>query len=117
MRGMRVARLASLTLVLALTSCGGGELPDCTEDNVPGAECFDGNNVSGDGCSADCKIEHTCGDGHVVQGEECDDGNSADGDGCSANCRMEGGNCGDGILQAGEECDDSNTTDGDGCDS
>src|SRR5262249_16648952 len=33
-----------------LASCGNGQLN-------PGEECDDGNNVSGDGCSADCKIE------------------------------------------------------------
>jgi len=73
--------------------CGG-----CGDGNLDaGEECDDGNDVGGDGCSADCREEY-CGDG-VVQdggvgqepGEECDDGNNADGDGCSADCSVESG--------------------------
>ena len=63
--------------------------------------------MSGDGCSADCKVELNwqctggvgslstctpapfCGDGTVQSGEDCDDGNNHDGDGCSHNCRVE----------------------------
>ena len=64
--------------------CGDGILD-------PGEECDDGNNVDGDGCSADCTIEGFCGDGVLDPGEECDDGNNVDGDGCSANCTVERG--------------------------
>ncbi len=75
-------------------------------------ECDDGNTVSGDGCSADCKVEigysctggsyknsaadvctayttSVCGDGIVSGTEECDDMNTANGDGCSSTCRLE----------------------------
>ncbi|ORY18719.1 hypothetical protein BCR34DRAFT_595948 [Clohesyomyces aquaticus] len=57
-----------------------------------GEECDDGNNVDGDGCSTNCKLEKPrCGDGILSpnNGEECDDGNNVDGDGCSANCKIE----------------------------
>ena len=42
---------------------------------VPPEVCDDGNIVSGDGCSADCLSNETCGNGRVdiVTGEECDD--------------------------------------------
>lgn len=70
-----------------------------------GEECDDGNNVDGDGCSANCKLTAVCGNGKLEAGEECDDGNTASGDGCSATCRKEF--CGDGVVQPGlgEECD------------
>jgi uncharacterized repeat protein (TIGR01451 family) len=94
-----------------LNDCDGG--PICGDGVLdPGEECDDGNNVDGDGCSADCKIEY-CGDGNLDPGEECDDGNNVDGDGCSADCTLE--YCGDGVLNPGEECDDGNNVDGDGC--
>jgi cysteine-rich repeat protein len=110
-------------------------------------ECDDGNVVSNDGCSADCKVEQqrcvppssaaycdtrpvTCGDGVVVAAEACDDGNAAGGDGCAADClsvepgwhcRVPGKRCvpvcGDRILAGGETCDDGNTLNGDGCSS
>ncbi|MFH0901667.1 MAG: PA14 domain-containing protein, partial [Pseudomonadota bacterium] len=78
---------------------------------VLGEECDDGNNDSGDGCSARCSKEG-CGDGRLDSGidegdgegddvsgsdEECDDGNVVSGDGCSADCRKE--YCGDGVVQ------------------
>ena len=46
--------------------------------------CDDGNAMAGDGCSADCLSDETCGNGVVDQavGEECDDVNDASGDGC-----------------------------------
>jgi cysteine-rich repeat protein len=83
--------------------CGNGRLD-------PGEECDDGNTVSGDGCSSQCKLEcdwmcgmpvpgcppcgttvSRCGDGIVSPGEQCDDGNVASGDGCSASCQVEPG--------------------------
>ncbi len=99
-------------------------------------ECDDGNTVSGDGCSQECKVEEgyrcegggidrrdvcyeRCGDGVNTQ-YECDDGNMSDGDGCNSVCKVElGWNCtkensicksvcGDGIRIAKEECDDQN---------
>ena len=90
----------------AQSVCGNGVLD-------PGEECDDGNNTTGDGCSADCQDEK-CGDGDIDTGEQCDDGNTSNGDGCSAECTIEP-SCGDGVLDAGEECDDGNNTDGDGC--
>ena len=55
----------------------------------PGEECDDGNNASGDGCSAGCVIEPFCGDGAVDPGEDCDDGAHVPSDGCSPVCRTE----------------------------
>lgn len=47
--------------------------------------------ASGDGCTADCRSNETCGngviDGHV--GEACDDGNIIAGDGCDDTCQFE----------------------------
>src|SRR5262249_30206365 len=78
--------------------CGNGER---TRDEA----CDDGNNVSGDGCSADCLIVEPgfscqpagqpchriarCGDGVQVLPELCDDGNVTAGDGCSTTCQVE----------------------------
>jgi cysteine-rich repeat protein len=91
------------------------EIPVCGDGKLDeGEECDDGNNVDGDGCSAECTIEPFCGDGNLDPGEECDDGNNEDGDGCSANCTVEPF-CGDGNVDPGEECDDGNNVDGDGC--
>jgi cysteine-rich repeat protein len=81
-----------------------------------GEGCDDGNSASGDGCSADCKVEagwtcdpskaedaanvvgpstcdevDTCGNGAIEGDEACDDGNSAGADGCSAACEVESG--------------------------
>ncbi|MFH2006570.1 MAG: DUF4215 domain-containing protein [bacterium] len=90
--------------------CGNGlvEAPD-------GEVCDDGNTVSGDGCSADCRSDETCGNGHVdpLAGELCDDGNSDDTDDCTNNCTLP--TCGDGVLDDGEVCDDGNNISGDGC--
>src|SRR4051812_250954 len=51
---------------------------------TPNEVCDDGNTNNGDGCSADCKSNETCGNAAVdpAAGEQCDDGNSVDGDGC-----------------------------------
>ncbi len=98
-------------------SCTVGE---CVE------ECDDGNNGSGDGCTASC-IDEFCGDGAVnddpggdcegngVGGdcEQCDDGNNTNDDGCDANCQLE---CGNGQDDGDEQCDDGNSVSGDGCD-
>jgi len=45
----------------------------------------------GDGCSADCLSDETCGNGVIdsVTGEACDDGNTDAGDGCDASCQFE----------------------------
>jgi cysteine-rich repeat protein len=99
------------------------EMGNCGNHMVdPGEECDDGNSVSGDGCSASCRIEPPphCGDMNVdyLEGEECDDGNTQDGDRCSSLCRIEAPpTCGDDALDIalGEECDDGNLDAGDGC--
>jgi cysteine-rich repeat protein len=94
--------------------------------------CDDGNQISGDGCSATCTIESgysctgtapstcstTCGDGVKAGAEACDDHNVTAGDGCSATCTIESGysctgsapstcqtGCGDGVVAGIEQCD------------
>ena len=113
-------------------SCGDGDVG-------PDEQCDDGNDSSGDGCSATCEIEpgwscddggsvcqEICGDDLMVGNEGCDDGNSAAGDGCSQTCQVEDGwqcdednvcveICGDGMLVGGEGCDDGNSSSEDGC--
>ncbi len=83
----------------------------CGDGNVdPTEECDDGNNVDGDGCSADCLVENVCGDGHVQPPETCDPPGSVPDtppgnmNACRDNCTY----CGDGIVNDGEECDDPN---------
>ena len=70
----------------ATSLCGDGRV-----DAAHGETCDDGNQGSGDGCSATCQDEGTpvCGNGVVETGEECDDGNTTPGDGCDAACRRE----------------------------
>ena len=78
-----------------------------------GEDCDDGNTVSCDGCSADCRAETGCGDGVRCGTEACDDGNTDNCDGCSAGCTVEvGQHCGDGTVNAacGEECDPPGAT-------
>jgi cysteine-rich repeat protein len=80
-------------------ACGDGVLD-------PGEQCDDGNNSSGDGCTALCQIVcgWTC---TCVPGAPC---------WCvpGGTCII-GGICGDGLLGANEVCDDSNAMAGDGC--
>jgi cysteine-rich repeat protein len=75
---------------------------NCSDGVIERREgCDDGNTLSGDGCSQDCRLEfgyqcpienepciavHTCGDGIIMPGEYCDDGNTISGDGCSRDC-------------------------------
>ncbi len=89
----------------------GGRCGDRRRDQ--GEQCDDGNNVSGDGCRADCRSNETCGNGQRDVSEQCDDGNTVAGDGCGVDCRL--GGCGDGTLDRGEQCDDGNDVSGDGC--
>ena len=42
-----------------------------------GGACDDGNQDSGDGCDAECRLE-ACGNGRLDAGERCDDGNRAE---------------------------------------
>ncbi|MDY0003809.1 MAG: DUF4215 domain-containing protein [Polyangia bacterium] len=113
--------------------CGDGVLDSYSGDppQYEDEECDDGNNVSGDGCTAGCKDEDgqaTCGNGILERPEECDDGNTAPGDACSAtcfweficgdshcdaangeNCRLCPGDCcpdcGNNMIEIGERCD------------
>ncbi len=97
-------------------TCDGVQV--CGDGVVQGSEvCEDGNFIGGDGCSADCLSDETCGNGYLdsVVGETCDDGNTVDGDGCQADCILP--QCGDGIADPGETCDDGNSVSGDGCES
>lgn len=57
-----------------------------------GESCDDGNNQSGDGCSANCIEElpdAVCGNGFVEGLEECDDGNTINDDICSNDCVLD----------------------------
>ncbi|MBN2193881.1 MAG: DUF4215 domain-containing protein [Polyangiaceae bacterium] len=94
------------TDVTALGEEDGSEVATCGDGVLDDDEkCDDGNEVGGDGCSADCRLiagfvcpepgapclaiaEAVCGDGVLDSddGEACDDGNRAGGDGCSADC-------------------------------
>lgn len=80
--------------------------------------CDDGNNVSGDGCSANCLSEEACGNGirdrlgnptgtPPSPPEVCDDGNQNDFDQCASDCSSEtAGFCGDGQVDPSlEQCD------------
>lgn len=78
-----------------------------------GEACDDGNTASGDGCSATCTSDETCGNNVRDPDESCDDGNAIAGDGCSR-CTVDP-YCGDGELDPGEGCDDGNNTNFDGC--
>jgi cysteine-rich repeat protein len=94
------------------------EVGACGDRVISGEEvCDDGNRADGDGCSADCTSDESCGNGKLdaSRGEFCDDGNRLDGDGCSASCTAE--MCGNFVLDAkfGEVCDDGNGESGDGC--
>ena len=114
--------LLGLTLLAALAflqtacpargTCGNKKLES-------GESCDDGNQVAGDGCSAQCKVEGSgaCGNGVVEAPEACDDGNLNAGDGCELDCTVTPttGVCGNGSKEASESCDDGNQVAGDGC--
>ena len=95
-------------------------------------ECDDGNNVSLDGCSSECKIEiqdPQCGNGVEEIGEECDlgilngflcwAGYEDSCTYCTSVCSEKTiyFGCGDNVTQSCEECDDGNNLSGDGCSS
>lgn len=125
---MRKILAATLQFGLVFTlvvSCGSGSDPIpplCGNSALDGSEqCDDGNNISGDGCSASCKIEGNngqavCGNGILEIEEDCDLGDqNSDQSSCTSHCKA--AVCGDGMVQQGvEECDDGNTLSGDGCD-
>lgn len=80
--------------------------------------CDDGNTTDGDGCSADCRSDETCGNEivDVAVGEACEEG-GVNTPTCDADCTRPV--CGDRLVNtaANEECDDGNIIDGDGCSS
>src|ERR1041385_4012846 len=95
----------ALLCVVALAAC---KVPNASRVAVDaGPVCDDGNTVGGDGCSADCTSDETCGNGLMDPGEQCDDGNTIACDGCSADCTSDE-TCGNGVLDEGkgETCDD-----------
>ena len=82
--------------------------------------CDDGNTVSCDGCSADCRSDETCGNGLTDCNEQCDRGagnSDAPSSLCRPDCRLQRcgacrndtssciGSCGDGIVNGEELCD------------
>jgi len=77
-------------------TCGNGVI-----DHDRGEVCDDGNQVSGDGCSADCRSDERCGNGYVDidTGERCDATNM-DGKTCESL-----GYSGGGTLLCDEQCD------------
>jgi cysteine-rich repeat protein len=78
--------------------------------------CDDGNRQDGDGCSADCKSDETCGNGVMDLMESCDHGilNGTPEDNCSVNCIL--ADCGNGTVDVNEECDPG-SKDSPGCNS
>jgi cysteine-rich repeat protein len=97
----------------------------CGNGFLEGSEqCDDGNNTSGDGCTASC-VREFCGDGVDNNGtaEACDPGPVSSAT-CDANCTAP--SCGDGFVNtsftpaggtAPEQCDDGGNVNGDGCSS
>lgn len=150
----RFSLMASVGFFVAVPSCVqdqvlaelGENCGDGVVDVDEGEECDDGNNLSHDGCSADCHNEagrEICNSGLDEDNDgfiDCDDDDCANhiwcnpicGNGvlqldeecddgedtasCDADCTAPA--CGDGHLNAaaGEQCDDGNTTAQDGCD-
>jgi cysteine-rich repeat protein len=102
--------------------CYGGActIPICGNGvTEPGEACDDGNNIGGDGCSADCRSTEQCGNGIQDLNEACDCGmttpapkgcngpNSDDPSAtCDTRCHLHG--CGDGAIGNGEQCDGTN---------
>ncbi len=92
-------------------NCGDGVIND---DEV----CDDGNRDDGDGCSAQCDSNESCGNGMVdaVNGEECDCGDGrgdfvagcnginseTPGASCTSSCVA---HCGDGEINSAEQCE------------
>ena len=98
--GMHCAKSQPICIV---GGCGDGVVDE-------GEVCDDGNNVSGDGCSADCKSNESCGNGIVdtAAGEVCDNGADLNKCmGCAPDCKSKQV-CGDGVIDKckGEVCDD-----------
>jgi len=83
---------------LCVNTCGNGIVDAQSRES-----CDDGNQLDGDGCSANCLVAPNyacpvagqpcrpivCGDGHADYPETCDDGNTVSGDGCDSSCQIE----------------------------
>lgn len=117
-----------------VSSCGDGFV-----NAAAGEDCEDGNQESGDGCTAcrfDCQLDADCDDGNLCSGTETCDKSVAGKATCKAGtpaadataCTITGGGaggcskgscvtagCGDGTKNGTEECDDGNANDVDGC--
>lgn len=83
----------------------------CGDGTVEGIEvCDDGNNMSGDGCRADCLSTEICGNNQLdtATGEDCDTGGASAT--CDSDCTFV--SCGDGTVNpaAGEVCDAGGNT-------
>lgn len=65
----------------------------CGDGKIVGREvCDDHNQIAGDGCSADCVSNETCGNDYIdaVLGEQCDEGlRGLARDGCTSTCTPE----------------------------
>ncbi len=101
---------ANVTLSFLPRSCGNGavELQE---------QCDDGNNLSGDGCSASCQLEPRsyCGNGKLESPDEQCDGSLGVGphQTCSAQCTLKNLNyCGDGKKQSTNDEGGSEACDG-----
>src|SRR5262245_53646692 len=93
------------------TCIGQRVAPRCGDGVVSpsnGEACDDGNQVSGDGCSATCTIED-CGNGQLDPGEACDEGWQQNGHGlvgcCTSGCALIDMD-GDGICDRHDNCFD-----------
>lgn len=107
----QLALLLPLACSSAPSTSPDARKPACGDSVLDAGEaCDDGNQLSSDGCSADCRSDETCGNNFIDTNEVCDDGNIRPGDGCSAACASDE-SCGNSILDmgAGETCDDGNT--------
>ncbi|WP_272422974.1 DUF4215 domain-containing protein [Polyangium jinanense] len=62
--------------------CGNGIVDD-------GEACDDGNQVDGDGCSADCSSDESCGNGMLEQGEVCEAEAPGEWLTCTAACTLD----------------------------
>ncbi len=97
--------------VSTMQICGDGVVncSQCSDE-----QCDDGNTVDdGNGCTADCRDNHVCGNGIVEsEFEVCDDGNVIGGDGCDADCKGPLSSCATGAV----DCDDGNPCTDDRCD-
>jgi len=101
---------ANQDICINVDGCGDGIVSTAKEPDGSLKEiCDDGNTINGDGCSADCKSDETCGNGitDVAAGETCDGQSN-----CSPDCQLEA--CGNRVIDINEDCD-TGGTDSQGC--